>query len=292
MKPPPFSYERASDVDGALDFLARHGGDGKVLAGGQSLAPLLNLRLARPTALVDINPILGLGEIRQQNGSVQLGALVRQAVLERSSLLATKVPLVVEAVRHVGHAQIRNRGTVGGSVAHADPAAELPACLLALEAVFLARSFDGERSVPADAFFRGPLTTALSDDELLTEIEFPLPSLGTGQAFVELARRHGDFAIAGVAALITLADGGICTRATVALLAAAEVPLRARGAEALLVGERIDEARVREAAEEAGREARPASDVHGSSEFRRRISRDLVFRAVLTANERAQASVL
>jgi CO/xanthine dehydrogenase FAD-binding subunit len=289
MKPPPFSYERASDLEEVLGFLVRHGGDGKILAGGQSLVPLLNLRLARPSALIDLNGVRGLDYIRVKDRTLRLGALVRQASLETSPLLSDHVPLLVEAIRHVGHAQIRNRGTVGGSVAHADPAAELPACLVALGATFHVRSPRGGRAVAWADFFRGRLTTALAEDEILIEVEVPLPPRESGHAFLEFARRRGDFALGGASAVVCLDGDGLCTSAAIGMLAAGDIPVRAHSAEAMLLGGSVDEARVGDVADEAVRDISPAPDVHGSTEFRRRVSRELVRRALLLASVRASA---
>ena len=287
MKPAPFAYETAPDLAGALDLLARHGGEAKVLAGGQSLVPLLNFRLARPSALIDINGVDELDYVRVDGEIARLGALVRHARLEGSNELASRVPLLREAVRHVGHAQIRNRGTIGGSVAHADPAAELPAVLCTLDASFRLRSVRGDRRLDWTAFFRGALETALDPDELLTEIEVRLPAAGSGQAFCEFARRRGDFAIGGAAAVVTLAGDGTCARARLGLLSAAAVPVRARSAEELLEGRRVDEAAASGAADEAVRGLSPPGDIHGGPTFRRRVIRELVRRALLAASSRA-----
>jgi CO/xanthine dehydrogenase FAD-binding subunit len=290
VKPAPFAYERAVDIEEATDVLSRYGADGKVLAGGQSLVPLLNLRLARPSVLVDINAVPGLDAIEVDGDTVHLGALVRQSDLQRSQVVAERVPLLREAMRYVGHAQIRNRGTVGGSVAHADPAAELPACLVALGARFRLRSQRGERAVVWAEFFRGPLTTALTEDEVLTGIEVPLPPAGSGQAFVEFARRQGDFALGGAGAIVALDNERRCRHVGVGLLAAGGTPVRATAAEMMLAGNQIDERLAQEAAEETVRSLCPLHDVHGSREFRRRVIGELVRRALLLSASRAEAS--
>jgi CO/xanthine dehydrogenase FAD-binding subunit len=228
VKPPPFEYTRARSVDEALELL---GDEAKVLAGGQSLVPLLNFRLARPERLVDVAGLDDLAYLRRSDGALRIGAVTRQAMLERSALVAEGWPLLTQAVALVGHPQIRNRGTVGGSVAHADPAAELPVALAALDGRFHSRSRRGSRTLTAAELFRGPLTTALEEDELLLEIEIPPLPDGARTAFVEHARTHGDFAIAGAA--VVTAPG----HAAVALLGAASVPVRATEAErALLEG--------------------------------------------------------
>lgn len=288
MKPSPFEYDDPSSVEETLALLAEHGDAAKVLAGGQSLVPLLNFRLARPDRLVDINKVAELDYLTLEDGSLRIGALVRQSRLERSEDAARAVPLLREAVRFVGHVQIRNRGTVGGSVAHADPAAELPVALAALDARFRVRSARGERTLAAEELFVTHLTTALEPDELLTEIEVPVPAVGTGYAFVEFARRLGDFALGGAAVLMRIAGDGSCENASVALLAAAPTPVRASRAEQLLRGRAFDEASARDAARAAVADLRPTSDIHGSSEYRRDLIEALLRRALAKAGERAK----
>jgi len=223
VKPAPFEYAAPRTVDEALGLLDE---DAKVLAGGQSLVPVMNFRLARPGRLVDVNRVDGLAHIRKRGGALHIGALTRHATLERSEVVAAGWPLLRQAVRHVGHPQIRTRGTIGGSCAHADPTAELPVALGALDARFHIRSRAGARVIPADEFFVTRLTTALRDDELLVEIEVPAPPAGARTAFAEYARTHGDWAIAGAA--VVLAPG----HAAIALLGAGPTPVRAREAEA------------------------------------------------------------
>jgi carbon-monoxide dehydrogenase medium subunit len=286
VKPPPFAYDRAGSVDEALALLAEHGDDAKVLAGGQSLVPLLNFRLARPERLIDINEVPGLDRL-ELNGTLRIGALTRQATIEGSEEIRDRVPLLHEAIRHVAHPQIRNRGTVGGSVAHADPSAELPAAFAALDAAFRLRSAAGVRTVMSDEMFVTHLTTALAPDELLMEIEVALPAPGTGSAFVEFARRHGDFALAGAAVLVRLAADGSCRRAAIALLAAGPVPVRAVAAEQAVIGHRLDEATAREAAATAVKDVKPLADIHGGSDYRRRVLEALVRRGLLLAASRA-----
>jgi CO/xanthine dehydrogenase FAD-binding subunit len=240
VKPAPFAYEAPRSLSAALRLL---GDDAKALAGGQSLVPLLNFRLARPALLVDLNPLAELSGIRRHGGALHIGALTRQATLERSELVARGWPLLRQAVRLVGHPPIRARGTVGGSVAHADPTAELPVALSALDARFHLRSLRGERTLDASELFRGHMTTSLASDELLTEIEVPALPDGARSAFVEYARTHGDFAIGGAAVVLVPGEA-----AAIALLGAGSTPVRAREAElALLAG-----AGAAEAAELAG----------------------------------------
>jgi CO/xanthine dehydrogenase FAD-binding subunit len=290
VKPPPFEYDDPRSLEEAVALLGEHGDDAKVLAGGQSLVPLLNFRLARPERLVDINGVTELDYLRFENGTLRIGAMTRHSALERSEAVGQRVPLLIEAVRLVGHVQIRNRGTVGGSVAHSDPAAELPVAFTALDARFHARSQDGERSLGADELFRTHLTTALKADELLTEIEVPVPSPGTGFAFVEFARRHGDFALGGAAVLVGLGAEGRCERAAVALLAAAPTPLRRPEAESWLAGRELDEAAAREAAALCVVDLDPTGDIHGSAEYRRGLVEVMVRRALLKAAERAKGA--
>jgi CO/xanthine dehydrogenase FAD-binding subunit len=236
MKPAPFDYRPARSLPDALRLLGEPGA--KALAGGQSLVPLLNFRLARPALLVDLNPVTELSYLRRSGGVLRIGALTRQAVLERSQLVARGWPLLREAVAMVAHSAIRNRGTVGGSVAHADPKAELPVALTALGARFHVRSERGARALTAEEMFRGPMMTALEADELLTEIEIPPPPEGSRMAFVEYARTHGDFALAGAA--LVLAPG---EHAALTLLGAGSTPRRALAAErALVQGAGDDEA--------------------------------------------------
>ena len=287
MKPPLFEYHDPGSVDEALALLAEHGDEAKVLAGGQSLVPLLNFRLARPERLVDVNGLNELAYLRTDDGVLRIGALTRHAALERSKEAAARVPLLGEAVALVGHVQIRNRGTVGGSVAHADHAAELPVAFSALDARYRVRSTRGERVVGSDEMFITHLTTSLEPDELLTEIEVPVPPARTGFAFVEFARRHGDFALGGAAVLVTLDDAGVCTRARIALLAAAPTPVRARETEEWLTGLRLDPPAMGEAAARAVAGIHPTSDIHGGTEYRRALVEALVRRALAQATERA-----
>jgi carbon-monoxide dehydrogenase medium subunit/6-hydroxypseudooxynicotine dehydrogenase subunit alpha len=287
VKPPPFEYHDPASLPEALGLLAEYGDEAKVLAGGQSLVPLLNFRLARPDRLVDVNKLDELAYIRFDDGVARIGALTRHAALERSDEVALRMPLLTEAVALVGHVQIRNRGTVGGSVAHADPAAELPVALAALDARYRVRSAAGERTVESEEMFVTHLTTSLAAEELLTEVEVAVPPPRTGAAFVEFARRHGDFALGGAATLVTLDEAGLCTRARIALLAAAPTPVRAYEAEEWLVGGRVDAATAAEAAARAVADVHPTGDIHGGAEYRRGLVETLVRRALVLAAERA-----
>lgn len=287
MKPAKFTYHDPSTLSEGLDLLAAHAQNAKPLAGGQSLVPLMNFRLAAPENLIDLNRLGELSGIRRHGGKLQVSAMTRQSTMEGSSLVASNWPLLTEALGYVAHAQIRNRGTVGGSVAHADPAAELPVAFAALDARITAQSARGERTIPIADFFRTHLTTALEPDELLSSIEVdPLPDR-TGHAFVEFARRHGDFALGGAAALVTLDDSGICTEARMALLAAAPTPIRPTKAETALVGSAVDEKAVKAAAGMAIADISPTGDIHGSADYRLHLCAVMVRRALVVAAERA-----
>ena len=277
MKPAPFVYIAPASLDEAVAALAEHGEDAKVLAGGQSLIPLLSLRLARPTALIDLNGVAELSSI-SANGAVTIGAMTRHRAVERSSEVARLVPLLSAAVPYIGHAAIRTRGTIGGSLAHADPAAELPAVALALDATFEVRSTRGSRVIAADDFFEGYFTTALTPDEVLTSVTFPKAAPGTGVSVQEMARRHGDFAM--VAAVATVAPGDV----RIAMINVADRPVRAREAEAAMqAGVSIDEA-----AALAVRDLDPSADLHATAAYRRSVAEVLVRRALTEASDRAK----
>lgn len=271
-----------------LALLAEHGDEAKLLAGGQSLVPLLNLRLARPYVVIDLAAVDGLARIEQVDGLLVLGPMTRQRVMETSTALAAACPLLVEAIGHIGHVQIRNRGTVGGSLAHADPAAELPAVAVALGAEMVVRSTKGERVVPAQEFFEGPFTTTLQADELLTEIRMPVTE-GRGTAFTELARRTGDFAIAGVAAVVRFQPGSRrVAEAGLAALGVGPTPIRLRDAEAAVVGSDLSGASVSAAAAVAMAAVSPVTDVHADEDYRRRLIGVLVSRALHRSSPAAE----
>lgn len=291
MKPAPFAYVAPRSLAEALALMARHGDEGKALAGGQSLLPVLNFRLAQPAVLVDLN---GVGELASlaaaDDGGLRMGALTRHRQLERDPLVAARAPLLAEAVHHIAHPQIRNRGTVGGSLAHADPKAELPALAVALEARFKLQREAGERWIDAADFYTGLFSTDLAADELLTEIAWPALPAGSGWAFEEAARRHGDYAQVGVAAIVRLDGGGQCSAARLVFLAVGEGPLVASSAAAALVGETPGEASIAAAAEAASTEIEPRADVHASAEFKRHLARVLTARVLRRAFARASVS--
>lgn len=287
MKPPSFEYFAPREIEEAVSLLNRYGGDAKVLAGGQSLIPLMNLRLSRPRALVDINRIAHLAYIRQNDGQLAIGGLTRAHALERSEVVSSKCPLLSQAAGLIGHLAIRHRGTIGGNLAHADPASELPAALLALEGEIIATGPSGVRTIPAQDFFRGLMATALDPAEIVTEVRVPVFSPGTGAAFEELSRRHGDFALVGVAALVRLDTDGRCRQARIALCGVGPMALRARRSESALQGLALTEEALEAAAQEVDGEIDPASDIHASGEYRRHVAKVLIKRALRNAWQRA-----
>ena len=280
MKPAPFEHVAARSADEAVAALGRGGPDAKVLAGGQSLVPMLALRLARPTLLVDINPVRELDYVREDAGAVAIGATARQRAVERWA--ATRLPLLAEALRWVGHAPIRNRGTAVGSLVHGDPASELPALLLCLDGVVIASGPRGRREVAARDLYLGPLATSLDAAELAVEARLSLPPAGAGWGFEEVARRHGDFALAGAAALLALDGDGRVSLARLAMFGVGSTPVRGAAAEVALVGHAPDAARVAEAARAGAAALEPDGDIHASADYRRRAAAVLAER-VLTA---------
>ena len=287
MKLPYVEYEAPTTIAEAVDLLAEHQDEASVLAGGQSLIPLLALRLARPAVLIDINGVGELSGVSVTDGWVGIGAMTREYVAEESATVADAVPLLAAALPLIGHEAIRSRGTIGGSLAHADPAAELPAVALALDAEFVVRSRSGDRVVPAAEWFEGYLTTARRPDEILFEVRFPAAGPGTGVAFQEVARRHGDFAIVGLAASLTLTSGAI-SGARLAFAGIADVPVRAADAEELLVGERPSAELFEEAARRATDGIEPPADLNGSSEYRKKVAAALVRRGLRAAADNAR----
>ncbi len=289
MKPAPFKYYAPNTVEAALARLAQHGYDAKVLAGGQSLIPTMNFRLAQPAILIDLNPIESLNYIEPTgDGGLCIGAMTRHAQVERSSLIAERAPLLHETMPHIAHPQIRNRGTIGGSLAHADPAAELPAVSLVLNGRFTLRSAKGQRQLAAKDFFLGLFTTALEPDELLIEIALPPMSPRSGWAFAETARRHGDFALAGVAALVTLDAAGNCADARLAFLSVGDGAVLAQNAANALRGQKPTAETIAAAAEiAAAQDIDPTGDIHASADFRRHLTKVLTRRALEQAFERA-----
>src|SRR6516165_4302198 len=288
MKPAAFDYVPADSVAMAIDALAQAGGDGKILAGGQSLVPMLNFRLVRPSVLVDINRIPGLGFIVADEEAIRIGALTRHYQLETSPVIATHLPALSHAMTYVAHLAIRNRGTIGGSLSHADPAAELPMMAMLLDARLRIVSATGSRTVAARDFFLDTMTVDLDGTELLTEIVLPKLPARTGWGFEEIVRRHGDFALAAVAATLTL-SGSEIVQARIALTGVGPTTLRAAEAESLLVGREFDE-NLRRRAIEAVREAiSPETDLHASAGYRRHLAGVLTGRALTAAWRRGHA---
>ena len=288
MKPAKFDYHAPTSLDEAVALLQRYGGDAKILAGGQSLMPLLNFRLSRPAALVDLNRIASLAYIREENGQVRLGAMTRQRTIEFSPVVARRLPLLSEATKWVGHLPIRTRGTIGGSIAHADPSAEYPAVLTALEGEVVASGPKGERVVKAKDLFLTYLTTSLESDEVLSEIRLPVMPVGAGFALEEFSRRHGDFAIVAIAAMV-VRDATRCKQARLATAGAGPVPVRLRAAEEILERDGVTDAAIDAAARRAAELVSPDSDIHASADYRRHLTMVLTRRALKRALKVAHA---
>jgi aerobic carbon-monoxide dehydrogenase medium subunit len=289
MIPPRFEYYVPTSLGEATALLTQHGDEAKVLSGGQSLIPLMKLRLASPRCLVDINRIPGLAYIREAEGFLRIGGLTRESDIDESDLLRARYQILVDTSHVIGDPLIRNLATVGGNLAHGDPANDHPATMLALEAEVVAVGGGGERRIPVASFFTGPFTTALEADEILTEVRVPAPAPRSGGAYVKLERKVGDFATAAVAAQVTIGTGGTCERAGIGLTNVGPTPLKAGRAEAYLRGKRLDAAAIAEAAKLAAGEAEPAADLRGSVEYKRDLVRVLAIRALTKAVERAGA---
>lgn len=290
MKPAPFDYFVPDSVAEAAEILAENGDDAKIIAGGQSLVPAMNFRLVQPTMLVDINRLTDLDYIRLDGSVLRIGGLTRQRAVEKSPLVQEHSPLLFETMPHIAHWQIRNRGTVGGSIAHADPAAELPVSMVALNARFRFLSSAGERWVSATDCFEGLFATALLPTELLVEIEVPFMPPRTGSCFVEFARRKGDFALLGVAAVLTLDEAGICQKARLVYLNAGETPISAVQAASMLIGHQPSAALIEAAADyAASNEIKPSGNIHASEPYLRHLGRVLTRRALTSAWKRASS---
>ena len=287
MIPPRFEYFAPTTIEEAVLLLDRFGGDAKVLAGGQSLLPVMKLRLAEPKALVDINRIADLAHVREDERFLRIGALARTNDLTHSSLLAARYPILSDAASVIADPLVRNMGTVGGNVSHGDPANDLPACMLALEAHFVVHGPNGIRSIPAGEFYRDTFVTALESNEILTEIQIPKHQPGQGNAYMNLEKRAGDFPIAGVAANLVLDASGAIVKAGIGLTAVGPTALRARKAEGHLVGRRPTDAELGYAAEIARDLAQPTSDLRGPAEYKRAMIEVLARRALRRAADRA-----
>jgi len=288
MKPAPFEYHIPDSLEQALDLMSQNADAAKILAGGQSLVPAMNFRVAQPAILIDLNPVAELSFIREAGETIRVGAMTRERHLEFDSSIAKRVPLLTEATPFIAHPQIRNRGTIGGSIVNADPAAELPVLMLALDARLKARSAVGERWINAQEFFTGMFTTALEPDEILVEIELPFMPPQTGWSFMEVAPRAGDYAMMGVAALVTLDESGKCKRAKLVYLNAGEGPVDAREAAQLLKDESPSDLLIESAAALASeREINPFGNMHASADFQRHLANVLTKKALKQAFQRA-----
>jgi aerobic carbon-monoxide dehydrogenase medium subunit len=287
MKPPPFDYHAAQSAAEALELLGRYGADARLLAGGQSLVPLLNFRLSAPAVIVDLNRAADLAYIGEANGQVRLGAMTRQRAIEFSPLVKSRLPLLAEATRWVGHLPTRTRGTIGGSLAHSDPAAEYPAVAAALDAELVIRGRAGDRVVRAAEFFVGFMTTVLQPGEMLIEVRMAAQPSDSGWAFEEFSRRHGDFAIVGIAAMVEV-EGNRCRSARLAACGAGPTAIRLRAAEEILEQNGVDDRYIDEAAARAAELVDPGADLHASAEYRRHLTRVLTRRALKRAIERSR----
>jgi len=287
VKPAPFEYTRPASLSEALEALARHASAGKILAGGQSLVPMMNLRIVKPAVIIDINRVPGLADVRVDGGELVIGALARHAALLESELVAKHCPLMAEAYPSVAHGPIRNRGTLGGNISHADPASEMPAVLAACEAKIVVRSAKKSRTVSATEFFIGALATVLADGEMVTEIRIPIARPGQGAAWEETTNRRGDFAMAGVGAVVTVA-GGKCTQAAIAVAGMEQPGARLPAVEKQLVGKALDEAAIASAARKASADVRPGSSYHADESYKRELVETLTLRALTAARGRAR----
>ncbi len=288
MKPAPFRYAAPQSVAETLSLLRTYGQEGKVLAGGQSLVPLMNMRLVRPSVIIDLNRVRELSYIRERDHEVAIGAMTRQREAELSPVVRRRLPLVAEALYYLGHPVIRNRGTLGGSLAHADPSAELPAVAAVLEATFLVRGPRGPRELQPEEFFRSYLTTALDPDELLEEIRFPAHERW-GTAFLEVARRHGDYALVGVATLVSMI-GDRCREARLSFTGVGPTPIRIHEVEAAVTGTRLTNKVLTEVVRLVEDRLDPESDIHASAAYRKYVAGVLADRALRVAVERAQGT--
>ena len=292
MKSAPFEFVRAASIVEACEVLKREGDAVKVIAGGQSLIPIMAMRLVRPALLLDINEIAALKFVAVEKDAVRTGSCTRQAVLERDDALAARLPLLRQTLACVGHAQTRNRGTVGGSIVHADPCAELPLAAQVLGATMLLRSTTGTRTVVAEEFFAGPMMTVTTTEECLEEIRWPVWSVSdgrrTGSAFTEISNRHGDFAMVSAAAQIALGDDGRCTRAAFGLGGVGQTPLAFPKLAQRLVGTRLDDAVLESVAHDAAAETEPGNDLFATADYRRHLARVLAARVIRMAHENAK----
>ncbi|HSB01137.1 MAG TPA: xanthine dehydrogenase family protein subunit M [Anaerolineales bacterium] len=288
MKPAPFEYHVPDSLEQALDLMSQYAGEAKILAGGQSLVPAMNFRVVQPGLLIDLNRVPELSYICEESNVLRAGAMTRERHLEFDSSIAYRTPLLAEAVPFIAHPQIRNRGTLGGSLVNADPAAELPVLMLALSARLKAKSIAGQRWIDAEDFYAGMFTTALAPDEILVEIEIPFMARRTGWSFMEVAPRAGDYALMGVAALVTLDESGKCREAKLVYLNAGDGPVVAKEAAGMLAGEPLSNTLIESAAAVASeKEIQPFGNIHTSPEFQRHLANVLTKKALRQALQRA-----
>jgi len=288
MKPAPFEYHAPDSLEQALGLMSQHAGEAKILAGGQSLVPAMNFRIVQPSVLIDLNRVQELSYICEENNVIRVGAMARERHLEFDPSIANHTPLLAEAVPFIAHPQIRNRGTIGGSLVNADPAAELPVLMLALSARLKAKSVSGERWIEAHDFFAGMFSTALAPDEILVEIELPFMPPRTGWSFMEVAPRAGDYALMGLAALVTLDEDGKCRTAKLVYLNAGDGPVDAKEAAGMLAGEMLNDSLIESVAAIASeKEIDPFGNVHTSPEFQRHLADVLTKKALKQAIQRA-----
>jgi len=287
MIPPAFEYLRPTTIPEAIALLEQHGEDAKILSGGQSLIPMMKLRLARPAYLVDINRILGLSYVKEEGGFLKIGGLTREAELEASPLIRSKYPILVDTTRVIADPQVRNLATVAGNLAHGDPANDHPATMLALGAQVVATGSRGERVIPIEEFFVSLFSTGLQQGEILTEIRIPLPPPRSGGAYFKLERKVGDFATAAVAAQVTLDNTGTVQRAGIGLTNVGPTPIKAKKAEDFLRGKKPDPPNIEQAARLAADEAQPSSDLRGPAEYKKGLVKELAKRSLSRAAERA-----
>lgn len=288
MKPAPFDYFAPASLDEALALLRKHGARAKLLAGGQSFVPMANFRVLRPEVVIDLNGIAALGFIADRDGEIAIGAMTRHRTVERSALVRQRCPLIASAVPNIGHAVIRNRGTMGGSLSHADPAAEWPVVAVALGATMVMRSPKGGRQVPAADFFVGLLTTALGADEILVEVRFPVAPARTGAEFLEVSRRHGDFALVSVGVQVTLGGGGAIEDLRLALGGVGPYPFDAAVQAMALIGNKPKDPDIESLGSSIGAALDPPDDLHASAEYRKEVAAVLIARALRTALGRAK----
>ena len=288
MIPPSFEYLRPKTIPEAIAMLQQHGDAAKILSGGQSLIPMMKLRLARPAILIDINRISGLSHVKEEDGCLKIGGLTREAELEASPLVRSKYPILADTTQVIADPQVRNLATVGGNLAHGDPANDHPATMVALGARVVANGPKGERVIPIEKFFLSLFTTALEPDEILTEIRVPIPPARSAGAYLKLERKVGDFATAAVAVQMTVDEQGACQKAGIGLTNVGATPVKAQKAEQFLLGKKLDDDAISQAAQLAADEAEPSADLRGPVEYKKGLVKELAKRALQLTRERVR----